>query len=67
MLELNRGLGVRKKKRIRADYQGKDLGKEKKKYWITKKEGNSIDKAKVKLLAFGCKVSIGALRLIQCC
>lgn len=49
-----------------ADNQGKDLGKEEKKYWITKKEGNSIDKAKVRLLEFGCEVSIGAPRLIQC-
>lgn len=46
-----------------ADYQDKDLGKEKK-YWIIKKEGNSIEKAKVKLLV-GCEASIGGLRQIQ--
>lgn len=50
-----------------AGYQGNDLGKEKKNTGLQKKEGNSIDKAKVKLLEFGCEVSIGVLRRIQCC
>lgn len=47
-----------------ADYQGKE---QRTKFWITKKEWNSIDKVKVKLLEFGCKVSREkVVRLINC-
>lgn len=46
MLELNRGLGVRKKNKIMADYQGKDLGKEKKNTGLQKKRGIVLTKQK---------------------